>query len=80
MWNFRKKLNNKVFNNKLNEIYDIAMKNVALGVKLIGAGWILFFISNLSNHNIIENKLQEIGFTNINFKFSSHGTTVKIFF
>ena len=55
-------------------------RNSMKKVEIIFSKIFAFFISNPSNHNIIENKLQEIGFTNINFKFSSHGTTVKIYF
>ena len=76
MWNFKKKLNNKVSNNKINEIYNIAIKNGALGGKLIGAGgggFFLFYIKK-NNQNKIKNKLGKSNF--VNFKFEDSGSTI----
>tara|TARA_B100000575_G_scaffold215503_1_gene176221 strand:+ start:11652 stop:12638 length:987 start_codon:yes stop_codon:yes gene_type:complete len=76
MWKFKKKLNNKVSNNKLNEIYDIAMKNGALGGKLIGAGGggFYLFYANKNNQNKIKQKLGRSNF--IDFRFEDSGSTI----
>lgn len=81
-WNLKKTFASKITNPIIDKAYSLAMKNGAIGGKLLGAGGggFLFFISNPSNHNIIESKLKEIGFTKINLKFSSHGTSVKNLF
>lgn len=81
-WHLKKTFASKISNPVIDKAYSLAMKNGAKGGKLLGAGGggFLFFISNPSNHKTIEKKLQEIGFTKINLKFSSRGTSVKNFF
>ena len=37
-WKFKKQLSNKVSNKTIDEIYDIGIKNGALGGKILGAG------------------------------------------
>ena len=37
-WNIKKKLSDKISNNIINKYYNIALKNGAVGGKLLGAG------------------------------------------
>ena len=63
-------------NHKINEIYNIAIKNGALGGKLIGAGgggFFLFYVKK-NNQNKIKNKLGKPNF--VNFKFDESGSTI----
>lgn len=43
-WQIKKKLNHSVSNNKIDEIYKLAIKSGAIGGKLIGAGLAGFLI------------------------------------
>ena len=37
-WHYKKKLSSRITNNKINELYNLSIKNGALGGKLLGAG------------------------------------------
>ena len=37
-WNFKQKLNNQISSNLINKYYNLAIKNGAVGGKLLGAG------------------------------------------
>ena len=46
-WNFKQKLNNQISSNLINKYYNLAIKNGAVGGKLLGAGgggFLLFYI------------------------------------
>ena len=56
-WEKKKKLSSNVSNKKIDKYYDTALKNGALGGKLIGAGgggFLLIYAKKISQENYIE--------------------------
>tara|TARA_Y100000768_G_scaffold375568_1_gene346518 strand:+ start:137 stop:1114 length:978 start_codon:yes stop_codon:yes gene_type:complete len=75
-WQYKKKLSNNVTNEKIDQYYSIAIKNGALGGKLIGAGgggFLLIYAKKKYHKKIIKslNKL-----TPIKFNFTSKGSRI----
>jgi D-glycero-alpha-D-manno-heptose-7-phosphate kinase len=71
-WKIKKTLSNEITNEKLDGIYNIGMKNGALGAKLLGAGgggFILFFAPEEA-HEKIRQKLGEKMFATFRFDFT----------
>jgi D-glycero-alpha-D-manno-heptose-7-phosphate kinase len=75
-WQLKKSFSSLISNKYLNEIYDNALKNGALGGKLLGAGgggYFLFYTNNSKRNELIS---WIDGFKNISytpFKFDQHG-------
>ena len=72
-WQIKKKLNYLVSNEKIDEIYDLAIKSGAIGGKLIGAGtagFLIFYCPKNYQSKVIKalNKL-----IHIPFEFESEG-------
>ena len=75
-WKLKKKLHNEVTNTKLDQFYNNALKNGALGGKLLGAGaggFFLFYVPKSKQTNFIKNNKNQ--FTS-KFKFETFGTTI----
>ena len=75
-WIIKKNLSDSITNNKINEIYNEALKKGALGGKLLGAGgggFFLFYVPYSRQKKFIKyfNKL-----INVPFKFSSKGSEI----
>jgi D-glycero-alpha-D-manno-heptose-7-phosphate kinase len=78
-WRLKKGLNGLISNNKIDEIYEIAMKSGALGGKLLGAGgggFILFFASP-EHHQRIRKSLKDLLY--VPFAFERLGTQVILY-
>jgi len=78
-WKLKKGLNGLISNNKIDEIYEIAMKSGALGGKLLGAGgggFMLFFASP-EHHQRIRKNLKD--FLYVPFGFEKLGTQVILY-
>ena len=78
-WRLKKRLNGLISNNKIDEIYEIAMKSGALGGKLLGAGgggFILFFASP-EHHQRIRENLKDLLY--VPFGFEKLGTQVILY-
>ncbi len=75
-WEYKKKRSGAISNPKINEWYDVAMKNGALGGKLIGAGGggVLMFYT--SNGEKLRQAMTGCGLEEIRFKFDFEGTKV----
>ena len=73
---YKKNLTNKISNQKIDDIYDTAIKAGALGGKLLGAGGggFMLFYARKENHNQIKNALKEKLF--VPFKFEKNGSQV----
>jgi len=74
-WNLKKYFSSRISNDHLDAIYDYAMKNGALGGKLLGAGgggYFLFYIHTLKKFGLI-NALEKKGLKTDNFSFSNEG-------
>ncbi|MEQ8627059.1 hypothetical protein [Ekhidna sp.] len=74
-WEIKKKLSSNVSNEMIDRIYRVAMKNGAIGGKLLGAGESGFFLfyCPYKKQQILEDK---IGLKKFDFKFESEGSKV----
>ena len=75
-WQTKKKLSNSISNSSIDSLYKYALKNGALGGKLLGAGgggFFLFYADTGSKKKIIKNNNKII---NIPFKFSESGSEI----
>jgi len=75
-WLEKKSLSPLISNNKIDEIYNFAIKNGAIGGKLLGAGgggFFLFYVPQTSHKNFINNFRN---FVQIPFNFSNEGSKI----
>lgn len=74
-WQTKRKLSSKISSPKLDQIYDNAIKNGAVGGKLLGAGgggFFLFYVNAEKRTSLIEHILSS-GLIPTNFRFESEG-------
>jgi len=75
-WNYKRKFSNKISNKKIDKIYNSAIKNGAIGGKLLGAGgggYFLFYVPPKNRHKFISYINQEDAITLQNFNFVDEG-------
>lgn len=75
-WMYKKELAGGISNAKINEYYDIAIKNGASGGKLLGAGgggFLLFYVKE-ENHSRLRYALRAL--KEMQFTFDHKGTTI----
>lgn len=75
-WLLKQQLASKITNNTINDLYELGLRNGALGGKLLGAGgggFLLFYCNKEK-----QNKLREAmkGFQELKFKFESEGSKI----
>ena len=73
-WKLKKNLSNKISNNKIDELYNLAIKNGALGGKILGAGgggFLLLYIKKNDKKKFLK-KYKKI--IEVPFKFSFEGS------
>ena len=76
-WQLKKKLSHKVSNARLDEIYDTAKKNGALGGKITGAGGGGFFVFYCeSNTSKLREAMGRCGLREMRYRFDFEGTKV----
>lgn len=71
-WLLKKKLSNKITNSEIDEIYELAIKNGAVGGKLLGAGgggFILFYVEP-ENQDKVRDALKNLLHVPFSFDFS----------
>ena len=75
-WDIKKQLGKSITNNKIDNLYDYALKNGALGGKILGAGGGGFLLLYMKKKDRIKflNKNNKI--INIPFKFSDTGSEI----
>jgi D-glycero-alpha-D-manno-heptose-7-phosphate kinase len=76
-WKIKKKLSLNVSNEKINNIYEFALKNGANAGKILGAGgggFILFFSKDINEKVRLIKSLKKL--TNVNFNFEDTGTKI----
>lgn len=74
-WENKKKMSPKISHPKIEEMYEIAIKNGSIGGKLLGAGgggFMLFYCQFDKKHKIAE-ELKKMGGTITEFGFDLHG-------
>ena len=77
-WENKKKRSGGMSNPKINEWYDIAMQNGAIGGKLVGAGggWFLMFMAK--DRTKLRKSLTSAGMEEVRFSFDFEGTKTLI--
>jgi len=75
-WEYKKKRSNSMSNEKINQWYDLALKNGALGGKLIGAGGGGFLMFYSSDNAKLRHTMLRAGLEEVRFRFDFEGTKV----
>ena len=75
-WQHKKKRSSNMSNERINECYDFAMSNGALGGKLIGAGGGGFLMFYTEDKPRLRRAMRECGLSEVRFEFNFEGTTV----
>ena len=73
-WQNKKKRSNNMSNLHINELYDYALANGALGGKLIGAGGGGFLMFYTEEKTRLRHAMKEQGLKEVRFKFDFEGT------
>lgn len=76
-WNIKKKFTEKMSNNKIDEAYNKALKEGAIGGKIMGAGgggFFMFYVN--SNREEFREEMEEFGLRHMDFSFDWDGTKV----
>lgn len=73
-WEHKKQRSKNMSNGKIDEWYELAMKNGALGGKLIGAGGGGFLMFYCENKTKLRKVMCESGLTEVRFNFDFEGT------
>jgi len=77
-WEHKKQRSNDMSNNRINEWYELAMKNGAIGGKLIGAGGGGFLMFYTEDKMKLRHTLMKAGLEEVRFKFDFEGTKVVV--
>lgn len=77
-WQRKKERSGSMSNSKINEWYDFAMKNGALGGKLIGAGGGGFLMFYAEDKMRLRQAMHAQGLTEVRFRFDFEGTKIVV--
>jgi len=77
-WQRKKRRSGGMSNPKINEWYDLAMANGALGGKLIGAGGGGFLMFYAEDKAKLRHAMQSVGLKEVRFRFDFEGTKLVI--
>ena len=78
-WSYKKEITDLISNDHINRIYDLGIKNGALGGKILGSGgggFILFFVPKEKQENL---KKVFSNLTYVPFKFENSGSKVVVY-
>jgi len=75
-WEHKKKRSGAMSNGKINDWYDLALKNGAVGGKLIGAGGGGFLMFYTNDHVNLRRAMNAAGLEEVRFRFDFEGTKV----
>ena len=77
-WRAKKKLSNKISSSKIDDLYELGIKNGALGGKILGAGGggFLLFYCPKEKQNHLTNTMISQGLRRLRFKFDFDGSKV----
>lgn len=73
-WSYKQTRSEKMSNAKINQWYELALNNGALGGKLIGAGGGGFFMFFAQDKVLLRRKMREAGLQEVRFRFDFEGT------
>ena len=78
-WRTKKKLSDQISSNRIDQLYDIAMQNGALGGKIMGAGGGGFFMFYSENgKQRLRNAMIKEGLTEVRFRFDFDGSKIML--
>ena len=77
-WEYKKQRSGSMSNEKINEWYELAMKNGALGGKLIGAGGGGFLMFYSADNGKLRHAIRKAGLKEVRFRFDFDGTRVVV--
>lgn len=74
-WESKKKFTSTISNERIDQIYDTALANGAVGGKISGAGGggFMFFICEYDRKHIVANELTKLGVDIVTYNFDKHG-------
>ena len=75
-WRHKKQRSNNMSNSKIDEFYEIAIQNGALGGKVIGAGGGGFLMFYCEDKMRLRHAMKHLGLQEVRFRFDFHGTQV----
>jgi D-glycero-alpha-D-manno-heptose-7-phosphate kinase len=75
-WEHKKKRSNNMSNPQINEWYELAMANGAIGGKLVGAGGGGFLMFLSEDNSKLRRAMNSVGLEEVRFRFDYHGTKV----
>jgi D-glycero-alpha-D-manno-heptose-7-phosphate kinase len=75
-WEHKKKRSGGMSNPKIDEWYDLGMKNGAVGGKLVGAGGGGFLMFYAGDRNKLRHSMARAGLEEVRFKFDFEGTKI----
>jgi len=75
-WEYKKKCSKGMSNEKINQCYDLALKNGAVGGRLIGAGGGGFLMFYVTDHVKLRRAMGRAGLEEVRFRFDFEGTKV----
>ena len=77
-WEFKKKRSSGMSNDRINEWYDLARANGALGGKLIGAGGGGFLMFYAEEKTRLRHAMSQAGLREVRFRFDFEGTKIVV--
>ena len=75
-WNYKKNRSIGMTNSDIDQWYDLALKNGAIGGKLVGAGGGGFLMFMAKDRDLLRKKMSDLGLEEVRFKFDFEGTKV----
>jgi D-glycero-alpha-D-manno-heptose-7-phosphate kinase len=75
-WEYKKQRSRAMSNERINQWYQLALKNGALGGKLIGAGGGGFLMFYADNNKKLRHTMMKEGLQELRFKFDFEGSKV----
>jgi D-glycero-alpha-D-manno-heptose-7-phosphate kinase len=75
-WKLKRERSNGITNSYINDAYDLALKNGAVGGKLVGAGGGGFLMFYAKDKQKLRNIMRELNFPEVRFQFDFEGTKV----
>ena len=75
-WMIKKRLDKSISNSTIDDMYNLALKNGALGGKILGAGgggFLLFYVNDFKKKYFLD-KMKFL--TNVPFEFENNGTQI----
>jgi len=75
-WEHKKRRSGGMSNPKIDEWYDLGMKNGAVGGKLVGAGGGGFLMFYAEDRNRLRHAMSRAGLEEVRFRFDFEGTKI----